>query len=101
MLNKNLLFNRFKMGFCGKIVTVALVALIANRVSADQFIGHQNGHQVVVHTNPFPVLMHRLVPPNYGRHVTLREYQATRRSTQSTLSTVPNINSPFKVKNKQ
>ena len=101
MLSKNLLFNRFKMGFCGKLVTVALVALIANRASADQFLGHQNGRQVVVHTNPFPVLMHRLVPPNYGRHVTIREYQATRRSTQPAASTVSNRNSPRELRNRQ
>jgi hypothetical protein len=100
MLNKNLLFNRFKTGFCGKLVTVALVALIANRASADQFLGHQNGRQVVVHTNPFPVVMHRLIPPNYGRHVTIREYQATRLATQPSVLTVPNRN-PREVKNRR
>jgi hypothetical protein len=29
-----------------------------------------------VHSNPVPVFLHRLVPPNHGRHVTLKEYQS-------------------------
>ena len=101
MSHKNLLFNRFKIGFCGKLVAMATVALIANSASADQFIGHQNGREVVVHTSPLPVFLHRLVPPNYGRHVTIREYQATRRTTQPINTRVPNSNSPRDVKNRR
>jgi len=93
MLNKNLLLNHFKTGFFGTIAAITLGTLIGNTASADQFIGHQNGREVVVHSNPFPVLLHRLVPPNYGRHVTTREYQASRRITQSTVMTRPNRNS--------
>ena len=83
MLHKSLLFNRFKIGFCKKVVALTMVTLVTNSASADQFIGHQNGREVVVHTSSLPVFLHRLVPPNYGRHVTIREYQATRRTNQS------------------
>lgn len=34
-----------------------------------------NGREVVVHTNPIPVVLHRMVPPQYGRHVTKREVE--------------------------
>ena len=100
MLNKNLLLNHFQTKFFGKIGTMALVALLANSASADQFIGHQNGREVVVHTNPLPVFLHRLVPPNYGRHVTIREYQAARRTTQPTGTKAPNSYSNLEVINR-
>jgi len=92
MLNKNLLLNRFKTGFVGAIGAITLGALIGNTAAADQFVGHQNGREVIVHSNPLPVLLHRLVPPNYGRHVTNREYQASRRITQPTVVTRTNRN---------
>jgi len=34
-----------------------------------------NGREVVVHTNPIPVVLHRLVPPQHGRHLTQREIE--------------------------
>ncbi len=40
---------------------------------AKQYTRHINGREVVVHTNPIPVLMHRAVPPQHGRHITQRE----------------------------
>lgn len=46
----------------------------------EQFIAKHGNKQVVVHTNPIPVLLHRAIPPNVGRHVTLREYKALQRS---------------------
>jgi len=100
MLTKNLLIHHLKTKFSGIIGTMALVALLSNSASADQFIGHQNGREVVVHSNPIPVLLHRLVPPNYGRHVTVREYQATRRSNQPTANTAANLNLPRVVRNR-
>jgi hypothetical protein len=30
-----------------------------------------------------PVFLHRLVPPNYGRHITLQEYHARRGKASS------------------
>lgn len=86
--------------FIGKIGAFAMVAILASSASADQFIGNQNGREVVVHSNPIPVFLHRLVPPNYGRHVTIREYQASRRSVQPTVTTAPNGNLAREVKSK-
>ena len=100
MLKKNRLLTRFNTKFAGKIGAFAIVVLMANSASADQFVGHQNGREVVVHTNPIPVFLHRLVPPNYGRHVTIREYQATRRSVQPAVTTAPNGNVPREIKSK-
>ena len=37
-----------------------------------------NGREVVVHSNPIPVVLHRMVPPQHGRHVTAREVQSGR-----------------------
>jgi hypothetical protein len=34
-----------------------------------------HGKEVVVHTNPIPVVLHRMVPPQHGRHMTERELQ--------------------------
>ena len=69
-------------GAIAKFNTLAIIVLMASVSRADQFLGHQNGREVVVHTNPIPVFLHRLVPPNYGRHVTAQEYQAVRQPTQ-------------------
>ena len=52
-------------------------------LSADQFVARHGGREVVVHTNPVPVFLHRLVPPNYGRHITLQEYHARRGKASS------------------
>lgn len=37
-----------------------------------------NGREVVVHSNPIPVALHRALPPHHGRHVTARELQSGR-----------------------
>lgn len=52
--------------------------------SADQFVTRHHGREIVVHTNPIPVLLHRAVPPNLGKHVTVREYRAGKIPPQST-----------------
>jgi len=93
MSNKNLLPNHFKTAFFGTIGAITIGVIIGNTASADQFIGHKNGRELVVHSNPVPVLLHRLIPPNYGRHVTNREYQASHRVTQPTVTIRPNRNS--------
>jgi len=100
MLTKNLFTNHLKTKLFGTIGTTMLVALLANDASADQFIGRQNGREVVVHSNPIPVLLHRLVPPNYGRHVTNREYKASRNSNRPTASTAPRAYSTRVVRSK-
>ena len=100
MSKKNSFLTRFNTKFISNAVAFALVSILANNASADQFIGHQNGREVVVHTSPIPVILHRLVPPNYGRHVTIREYHATRRPVQPTVTTAPNGNVAREVKSK-
>jgi hypothetical protein len=55
----------------------ALIAINSRSVQAEQFVARHGNRQVVVHTNPIPVILHRAVPPNYGRHITLREYKAS------------------------
>lgn len=101
MLHKKLFSNQFKIEFCVKLAAITMFALIANIAKADQFVGNQNGREVVVHTSPLPVFLHRLVPPNYGRHVTIQEYHAMRRKTQPSDTRVPNSNSPRNVKNRR
>jgi|JI10StandDraft_1071094.scaffolds.fasta_scaffold10455_1 hypothetical protein len=57
--------------FAGLVIVVS-----SSSVQADQFVARHGGRQVVVHTSPLPVFLHRAAPPNYGRHITLREYRA-------------------------
>lgn len=61
---------------------VALVPLQASK--AEQFVTRHHGREIVVHTNPIPVLLHRAIPPNFGRHVTVREYRAGKIPAPST-----------------
>ena len=60
-----------------KIITIPLVALtlmaLATDANAKQHTQNVNGREVVVHTNPIPVILHRMVPPQHGRHVTQKE----------------------------
>ncbi len=51
-----------------------VIALLANleSASAERYTRHVNGKELVVHTNPLPVVAHRLVPPYWGKHVTQR-----------------------------
>lgn len=65
------------------LLAFAVVAGTSLSLQADQFVARHGNRQVVVHTNPIPVFLHRAVPPNYGRHVTLREYKALQRSGRS------------------
>jgi hypothetical protein len=55
------------------LVTALISLSIGQNAMATQFTKIVNGREVVVHTNPLPVVMHRLVPPQHGRHVTVRE----------------------------
>jgi len=54
------------------------VASCSDTASAKQYVKNLHGRQVVVHTSPIPVVLHRLVPPQHGRHVTERELQTGR-----------------------
>jgi hypothetical protein len=37
-----------------------------------------NGRELVVHNSPVPVLVHRALPPYWGKHVTERQLKAGR-----------------------
>ncbi len=54
----------------GVLITTVLCASSAEARRYTQVV---NGREVVVHTNPLPVVLHRMVPPQHGRHVTERE----------------------------
>ncbi len=51
------------------------VSLLPSHASAKQYHRQMHGREVVVHTNPIPVVLHRMVPPQHGRHMTEREIQ--------------------------
>ncbi len=65
------------------ILALALLfsAVFAESASAEQFVTRYHGREVVVHTYRAPVIMHRLVPPQYGRHITINELQAGKTRT--------------------
>jgi hypothetical protein len=52
---------------------IAGLSVNVSSVEARQYKKVVNGREVVVHTNPIPVVLHRMVPPQHGRHVTQRE----------------------------
>ena len=54
------------------IATFGMLAFESD-VSAEQHKQMVKGREVVVHTNPIPVILHRMVPPQHGRHVTQKE----------------------------
>ncbi|MCY3006943.1 MAG: hypothetical protein NTV29_13325 [Planctomycetota bacterium] len=58
-------FTAFALVVCGSL----------GIAEAKQYTRKIQGREVVVHTNPLPVVLHRMVPPQHGRHVTERELQ--------------------------
>lgn len=61
-------------GLCFAAMAVLLSASLGT-AQAKQYIKKVHGKEVVVHTNPIPVVLHRMVPPQHGRHMTERELQ--------------------------
>jgi len=63
-----------------KIATFVLTVLAwtcsGSFASAKQYTKVVQGREVVVHTSPLPVILHRMVPPQHGRHVTQREIES-------------------------
>jgi hypothetical protein len=64
-----------KLKTIAALVSIAF-GLCASTASAKQFTQTVHGKEVIVHTNALPVLLHRMVPPQYGRHVTQREVES-------------------------
>lgn len=52
-------------------------------VEAKQYEKMVGGKEVIVHTNPVPVVMHRLVPPQLGRHITEKELHRVSKPSES------------------
>ena len=55
------------------LIAILGVLLFSSHASAERYTQRVNGKEVVVHTNPIPVILHRMVPPQHGRHVTQKE----------------------------
>jgi len=53
------------------ILVMAQVAT-SDSAYAERYTRQVNGKTVVVHTNPLPVVVHRVLPPYLGKHVTQR-----------------------------
>lgn len=60
------------------VIAAFIVAAMSDDASAKQYVKNVHGRQVVVHSSPIPVVLHRLVPPQHGRHITERELQSGR-----------------------
>ncbi len=52
---------------------VVVVMTFSSNLNAEKHLQIINGKEVVVHSNPIPVILHRMVPPQLGRHVTQKE----------------------------
>jgi hypothetical protein len=63
------------------VLTLGLALFSVGFAQAKQTVVNHKGREVVVHTNPVPVILHRLVPPNYGRHVTVQELKRQQRTS--------------------
>lgn len=57
------------------LVSILTLALLfsASPALAGSYVTTYKGREVVVHSSPIPVILHRAVPPQLGRHVTQRE----------------------------
>jgi len=81
-----------KFRFTSKVATLIVFGIflvLPLDASAKQYKQSIQGKEVVVHSNPIPVVLHRLVPPQHGRHVTQRE--VANRKNPSTRNTAPKI----------
>ncbi len=45
---------------------------------AEKYVQHVNGREFVVHSNAAPVMVHRVLPPFLGKHVTERQLKVGR-----------------------
>ncbi len=70
--------STMKIQIIDKTIATQLIAIVgflslSSIAKADQHKQVVNGREVVVHSNPIPVILHRMVPPQHGRHVTRKE----------------------------
>ncbi len=79
LLPHQIIMNFARTSFVALSMTFSFLFLASTEsVSAKQYVRHVQGREVVVHTNPIPVVLHRLVPPQHGRHVTEQEIRRGR-----------------------
>lgn len=65
-------------------LAVAILAVATPGIaSAHQYVTTFQGREVVVHSNRLPVIMHRMVPPQLGRHITAAELHSGKVRTPS------------------
>ena len=63
------------------IATAAVVACLwvgVDSASAEKYVKQVNGRELVVHSRATPVVLHRIVPPYLGKHVTQRQLKEGR-----------------------
>jgi len=61
------------------IVVVGLSSFASvPQASAEIYSRQVNGKELIVHTNAAPVVVHRVLPPFHGKHVTERQLKAGR-----------------------
>lgn len=71
--------DRSTSTFVAALALVFALCTCATRPAhAEQYVRKVNGKEVVVHTNPVPVVLHRVVPPYLGKHVTARQLKTGR-----------------------
>jgi hypothetical protein len=64
---------------CVAIAVLCVSLLVGTpEARAEKYVKHVNGREFVVHTNPAPVIVHRILPPFYGKHVTERQMKVGR-----------------------
>lgn len=65
------------------LAATILALAVPSVASAHQYVTTFQGREVVVHSNRLPVIMHRMVPPQLGRHITASELQSGKVRTPS------------------
>ena len=58
------------------LLGLAVLPCLLAVASAEQHKTVVHGKEFVVHTNPVPVVMHRVLPPYWNKHITARELKA-------------------------
>jgi hypothetical protein len=65
-----------------RVIAVVMVGFLGfatlPNAYAEKYVQHVNGREFVVHTNPAPVVVHRVLPPFLGKHVTERQLKVGR-----------------------
>ena len=55
------------------LLGLAILPVLLAVSSAEQHKTVLHGKEFIVHTNPVPVVVHRVLPPYWNKHITSRE----------------------------